>query len=667
MIDSSDLSFLIDYLYMDFNPIIYISLLEIQKVFVFKNAEELEAKLLEAIIFSTEFIVNELVRPKKLLHIAIDGPAPKCKLVTQRARRYKGIYEKQVKAALRKKYAAEGTTSKKVSFEWDKANITPGTPFMEKLDHALKKAIDNDRFKCPKIVLNNSSIASEGEHKITRHLSTLNHHPDEKICVYSNDGDMAFLALQFPEKNIYTMIDANFLPKTILKKCTCPYVYFDNKAFHRVFVKDLMYEPKYNNSNKRPRDVEEQSNDVNEKMEEIYEEPEVKLIEKEENVKKEVEEKDEIEVEEKDEEVKCPWNVNRILMDFLCVSFLGGNDFVRPLPFGEIRKSGSYLMYLRAYKRAKKRNERDYLITIKHNSKTGQKNVIINKKFFGDIIFGLSRQESKKIKDYQTYIKQECNKEPNWGPFPEWSEEWLQYQHTLYSESGHPEHPLVRDELISFGNFEFDITKVGKTNFTKENDTKAKEYSIEEKRKWENDMKESWKAAYYKRNFGLDASDTRSYNFERTKICRAYIKGIIFTMNYYVNGFPPSWRWTYPYHVSPWPSDIMICLRNTDFKLLSNFNIGNPYTSLEQLLLTVPMSSVAFPKEYIRKDISDLLPDIKSPMKIDRLNGDKYIYCEPILKDIDEGKILQLAKKIPLSEASKKRNLLRRTEYIKTQ
>ena len=44
----------------------------------------------------------------------------------------------------------------------------------------------------------------------------------------------------------------------------------------------------------------------------------------------------------------------------------------------------------------------------------------------------------------------------------------------------------------------------------------------------------------------------------------------------------------------------------------------------------------------------------------------KYIYCEPILKDIDEGKILQLAKKIPLSEASKKRNLLRRTEYIKT-
>jgi len=255
MIDASDLAFIIDYLYMDFNPIIYISLLEIQRAYVFKNSEELETKLLEAIIFSTEFIVNELVRPQKLLHIAIDGPAPKCKLVTQRARRYKGIYEKQVKAALRKKYTEEGkTTNMKNTFEWDKANITPGTPFMEKLDHALKKAIDNKKFNCPKIVLNNSSIASEGEHKITRHLSTLNHHPDDKICVYSNDGDMAFLALQFPEKNIFTMIDANFLPKAILKKCTCPYVYFDNKAFHRVFIKDVMCEPKYDNPKKRLRD-----------------------------------------------------------------------------------------------------------------------------------------------------------------------------------------------------------------------------------------------------------------------------------------------------------------------------------------------------------------------------------------------------------------------------
>ena len=109
----------IEYFYMDFNPIIYLALKEIQNAYFFKTNNELETKLLETIVDSTEFIVNDLVKPKKLLHIAIDGPAPKCKLMTQRARRYKGIYERQIREFLRKKYADE---AKKLIAEGKKNN-----------------------------------------------------------------------------------------------------------------------------------------------------------------------------------------------------------------------------------------------------------------------------------------------------------------------------------------------------------------------------------------------------------------------------------------------------------------------------------------------------------------------------------------------------------------
>ena len=86
---------LIDYFYLDFNPIIYISLAVLQRTGEIKKYrnEKLEDRLIECVIESACFIVNELVKPKKMTYIAIDGPAPKCKVVTQRARRYKGIIE----------------------------------------------------------------------------------------------------------------------------------------------------------------------------------------------------------------------------------------------------------------------------------------------------------------------------------------------------------------------------------------------------------------------------------------------------------------------------------------------------------------------------------------------------------------------------------------------
>ena len=728
------------YFYIDFNPIIYLALLYLLKTKSFSNADELEDDLIKNIISTTQEIVNDFVRPKKMLFIAIDGPAPKCKLATQRARRYKSIFEQKIKKDLKKKYSDKQGDVGLNGFEWDRANITPGTPFMEKLDMALRKCISSSGFNCPNVIFSDSSMVSEGEHKITKHLSGLNHFPDEEICVYSNDGDMAFLAMQFPEKNILTMIDSGFLPKNVQKKCETPYVYFINKAFHKIFINDLMndtYVPK-----KRLRENENiegnvttttsttttnTTNTTNIVTDKIVENSECdidgksmdkKSIDGAESLIKENEDVENCEESEFDKDIECPWDVNRILMDFLCVSFLGGNDFVRALPFGEIRKAGSYMMYLRAYKKAKTRNDKEYLVSIT-NLNNGKKKVTLNKFFLHDVLFHLARQECKKMKDYQCYVKQEINKAPSWGPFTSWDEEWLEYQHAMYCLSGHPEHEHVRNDLslydkyvlvppketqvissfqvntgntnvtavssmlsnvfplngeegtsnisssphnkssgsTSSGRTNFASTSAGRTNFVSTPNTKNAGQTALQKQNYDivnNNMNE-WKAQYYKKNFGFDPTDKKNYNFEKLKLCRTYLKSLMFTMQYYLNSSPPSWRWNYQYHVAPWPSDLLIATRNSDFELLDNFSMGQPYTSIEQLLLTVPMTSTAFPQEYRCDSIKQMLPDTQN-ISIDRINGDKYIYAEPKLADIDEFKLLEYARKIKLGPENKKRN-----------
>ena len=53
-----------------------------------------------------------------IIYIAIDGPAPRMKMEQQRQRRLKSSKEKKI---------------------WDTNQITPGTPFMERLNNFLEK------------------------------------------------------------------------------------------------------------------------------------------------------------------------------------------------------------------------------------------------------------------------------------------------------------------------------------------------------------------------------------------------------------------------------------------------------------------------------------------------------------------------------------------------
>lgn len=543
-------------------------------------------------------MINDLVKPKKMVYIAIDGPAPKCKIVTQRDRRYKSIIEKQILREIQHKYLG-----KQLPPGWDKASITPGTKFMAKLDEALHNAITNEQINCPQVIFNNSAQASEGEHKIIQHLSKLSHSPEESICVYSNDGDMAFLTLQFPDKNILTMIDSNFLPANIKKECESDYVYFDNNTFHSVLIKDMFSSSQpsqQDNSNNSNNSQQDNSNNTNQhNLTTTRQRP----------FKKRKTQQSTLNPDDYDK--------NRILIDFMFLLFLGGNDFVRPIPFAKIRTTGVYQMFLKVYMFSlrKTNSTTEYLIGTKDDPHE------LNQKFFSGIMYGLALQEPRRMLYYNQQLQQTLKKESQWGPFDNWQEEWLQFQHTPYNSPSHPEHEIVKDKLLDF-----------------------KYADIE--------AHEEWKGQYYKANFGLNMNNTQEYNSERTKICRIYIKSLLFTLGYYLTGSPPSWKWNYPHDVAPWPSDISFYLRRANIRKLNHFEKHEPYTSQQQLLLTVPITSKVFPDEY--RGLHRLLPRIKRDL--DRVNGGKYIYSEPLLGTFNEIRLLKQASNIKLKPCTIKRN-----------
>jgi 5'-3' exoribonuclease 1 len=184
----------IDNLYLDMNGIIHPcthgnsdSVVELQEKEMFDK------------IFTFLDQLVQLVRPQKLLFLAIDGVAPRAKQNQQRTRRFRAA--QQLKSQL-KKAADKGHEVPQIPF--DSNCITPGTEFMAKLtqhlQYFIRSKLDQDAlWRTPQIILSGHEVPGEGEHKvmeyIRRHKMQPGYPPNLRHCVYGNDADLVMLAL----------------------------------------------------------------------------------------------------------------------------------------------------------------------------------------------------------------------------------------------------------------------------------------------------------------------------------------------------------------------------------------------------------------------------------------------------------------------------------------
>eukprot|EP01121_Diplochlamys_sp_Union-15-3_P014032 TRINITY_DN4435_c0_g3_i1.p2 TRINITY_DN4435_c0_g3~~TRINITY_DN4435_c0_g3_i1.p2 ORF type:complete len:369 (-),score=64.17 TRINITY_DN4435_c0_g3_i1:1295-2401(-) len=163
-----------------------------------------------------------IVRPRKLLFLAIDGVAPRAKMNQQRSRRFRSAREAREKAREREEDAElngmSDSESKKSAF--DSNCITPGTLFMEKVTNALQyfiawKQETDPGWRNILVILSDATVPGEGEHKLVEflrlHREQPGYNPNTRHVIYGLDADLIMLGLALHDPHLTILREEVFL------------------------------------------------------------------------------------------------------------------------------------------------------------------------------------------------------------------------------------------------------------------------------------------------------------------------------------------------------------------------------------------------------------------------------------------------------------------------
>eukprot|EP00187_Rhodella_violacea_P010069 CAMPEP_0174894908 /NCGR_PEP_ID=MMETSP0167-20121228/9426_1 /TAXON_ID=38298 /ORGANISM="Rhodella maculata, Strain CCMP736" /LENGTH=532 /DNA_ID=CAMNT_0016134109 /DNA_START=135 /DNA_END=1730 /DNA_ORIENTATION=+ len=169
------------------------------------NDDEVVVMNIEA-MFERMFQYTErlyrIVRPKKVMYLAVDGVAPRAKMNQQRARRFRSAKDAERTMA---EAIARGDNIPKDVETFDSNCITPGTAFMADLSVRFQDWINDKIATDPawqtgcSIIFSGPDVPGEGEHKIMdfirRFKASSQWSPAVRHCMYGLDADLIMLGL----------------------------------------------------------------------------------------------------------------------------------------------------------------------------------------------------------------------------------------------------------------------------------------------------------------------------------------------------------------------------------------------------------------------------------------------------------------------------------------
>ena len=163
----------IQYLFMDCNSIIYDEFRKMTEI-----DDNIEKTLIHNVIQKISSYIS-YINPTTLVYIAFDGVAPLAKMEQQRTRRYKS--------------SAQSTSDS----SWKTSNITPGTPFMQKLTKQIRTSFNGleKHFNVSQIIVSGTDECGEGEHKMYHYIRNSNITTNDTIAVYGLDSDLIMLSV----------------------------------------------------------------------------------------------------------------------------------------------------------------------------------------------------------------------------------------------------------------------------------------------------------------------------------------------------------------------------------------------------------------------------------------------------------------------------------------
>jgi 5'-3' exoribonuclease 2 len=197
-----------------------------------------EEEMMVEIFRYTERVVN-MVRPRKLLMIAVDGVAPRAKMNQQRSRRFRAAQDAQQKEEDKQELIKllkqqNGGVLKEESVEtvvkkaFDSNSITPGTPFMDILAASLRywcayKLNSDPAWAKMKVVISDATVPGEGEHKIMAFVrsqrASPEYNPNTRHVIYGLDADLIMLALATHEPHFRVLREDVFAQDAKVRMC----------------------------------------------------------------------------------------------------------------------------------------------------------------------------------------------------------------------------------------------------------------------------------------------------------------------------------------------------------------------------------------------------------------------------------------------------------------
>lgn len=220
-----------DYLYIDFNAIIHTAS---------SPSDGPNQHTISGIMGNISKNLDKIVKtckPQKMLYISTDGVAPCTKIMHQRSRRYRSVYDKE--EANRKSQTSEvksnnvlakntdttpsmgnldalevndGTfalVDKQTTNSFDPNSITPGTRFMYEIEQKVQVFIEDrlknhTSYKKLAVIYSTSRKPGEGEQKIMDFIRKTKNR-NLKHTIYSPDADLIFLGASLHGRSIKIM------------------------------------------------------------------------------------------------------------------------------------------------------------------------------------------------------------------------------------------------------------------------------------------------------------------------------------------------------------------------------------------------------------------------------------------------------------------------------
>ncbi|GFS82869.1 5'-3' exoribonuclease 2 [Nephila pilipes] len=636
-----------DNLYLDMNGIIHPCCHPENKPAP-KDEEEMMIAIFEYIdrIFS-------IVRPRRLLYMAIDGVAPRAKMNQQRSRRFRASKETVEKveliSRLREELSVKGINlppEKAKEDHFDSNCITPGTPFMDRLAKCLHYYIHDRLNSDPgwrniEVILSDANVPGEGEHKIMdfirRQRSNPEHDANTRHCLCGADADLIMLGLATHEPN-FTIIREEFKPNQPRPCELCGQIGHEMKECTGA-------------AKEKQGEFDELQKPLELDVDFIF----IRLNVLREYLAKEL----------TMDNLPFQFDLERVIDDWVFMCFFVGNDFLPHLPSLEIRE-GAIDKLVELYKKTVYKTG-GFVTKSGYVELSRVQLIMTDLGEAEDEVFKL-RQENElafqaRQKDRKKRMKMNKDGRPAWTPGGQFSpislsqspspvqnprQEVYQMRMSSSSSSANSSKQRLESMMVPENNNDKSSEILGMKR--KRDEAESEESEPEDDVKlWE----DGWKERYYEVKFKVGRDDVEF----RHKVAAAYVEGLCWVLRYYYQGCA-SWNWYFPYHYAPFASDFV---NIGDIKI--NFDIGKPFNPLEQLMAVFPAAS----KQHVPTPWGELMEDPDSPIidfyptdfKID-LNGKKYAWQGvALLPFVDEKRLLKALKSVysKLSPEEIKRNV----------